>query len=571
MTIERASGANGWVPVAASEDVIPRHVFQGKLLGQELAIWRADDGYVNIWENRCLHRGVRLSIGINTGTELICQYHGWRYANRNAGCTYIPAHPADAPPRTICNRTYPVREAAGLIWTHLDAVEPAFPALTEAPLVLRAMPLRAVPAAVEAALAAWSVEGLTAEGDLRFGDGSSQLQLYVQAVDAGQSVIRGVLTGALAGQGLVVLRRLNTALTALTRQLEAEALAAPAPAPIAPVYARVSEELAEMPGLEADLADGPGKIRVTLAAKKMVANGIVSLELKPLRGVLPTFQPGAHIDVALPSGLVRQYSLVNAPGETDRYVIGVKREAQSTGGSEAIHEHLREGDLLAISEPRNNFTLRRDAAQTIFIAGGIGVTPLLAMSAALAGDGQDFQLHYFAAGQEHLAFQDRLAALGDRLTPHLGLDPAATAAKLRDILAQPGPAKQVYVCGPGPMLDATLKIAAEAGWPDNSVHFEYFKNTQTLDDSQAFEIALARSAVTLQVPAGKSILQVLRENGIKMASSCGQGACGTCKVRVLEGTPDHQDVYLNASEKASNATIMTCVSRAKTDRLILDL
>lgn len=566
--MESASIAPGWVPVAASEDVIPRHVFQGKLWGQELAIWRADDGYVNVWENRCLHRGVRLSIGVNTGTELVCQYHGWRYANRNAGCTYIPAHPADAPPRTICNRTWPAREAHGLIWTHLGEGDPTLPEAAEAPLVLRAVPVRAAPDDVAAALEGFDPgEGLAHRGGLVFGDGASTLRLFVQPMDSGLSAIRGLVSGPLAGEGLALLRRLNTALTAFGRVAEAAARQRPAPAPIPPVYGRVSEELAEMP----EMAAGPGKIRVTIGEKTMVAEGIVSLDLRPLRGVLPAFQPGAHIDVVLPNGLIRQYSLVNGPGETDRYIIGVKREPQSAGGSLAIHDSLKQGDLLAISEPRNNFTLRRDAEETIFLAGGIGVTPLLAMAAAMAVDDQDFRLHYFAAGQGHLAFPDRLAALGPRVQPHLGLDPAGTMAALREILSRPGPARQVYVCGPGPMLDAARTIAAEQGWPESAVHFEYFRNTHEIDDSSSFDIALARSALTLRVPAGKSILQVLRENGIAVPSSCGQGACGTCKVKVLEGIPDHQDVYLNNTEKAANDRIMTCVSRAKSDRLILDL
>lgn len=561
--------AVGWVPVAASQDVTARHVFQGKLLGQELAIWRADDGFVNVWENRCLHRGVRLSIGVNTGTELVCQYHGWRYANRNASCTYIPAHPADAPARTICNRTYPVREAHGLIWTHIDPAEPAMPvSLPQAPLVLRAVPVRAAPEDVAAALQDFDPgDGMVHGGGLIFSDGASEIRFFVQPMDAGQSVIHGLVAGPLAGGGLVLLRRLNVALTAFGRETEAAASSRPTPRPIPPVYSRVSETLAEMP----EMAAGPGKIRVTVAAKTMVADGICALELRPLRGVLPGFQPGAHIDVALPNGLVRQYSLVNGSGETDRYVIGVKRETQSAGGSLAIHEHLKAGDLLAISEPRNNFTLRRDAEETIFLAGGIGVTPLLAMAAALAVDNQNFHLHYFTAGKMHLAFSERLAMLGDRLTPHLGLDPDATRSQLRGILSNPGAARQVYICGPGPMMEAARTIAAEQGWPESAIHFEYFRNANEIDDSSSFDIALARSAMTLRVPSGKSILQVLRENGVAVASSCEQGACGTCKVRVIEGEPDHQDVYLNNAEKAAGDRIMTCVSRSKSDRLILDL
>lgn len=164
-----------------------------------------------------------------------------------------------------------------------------------------------------------------------------------------------------------------------------------------------------------------------------------------------------------------------------------------------------------------------------------------------------------------------LAALGDAVQPHLGLGPQETAAKLSELLAGYRPGFQVYLCGPGPMLEAARGIAAAQGWPDAAVHFEYFKNTNLIDDSSSFEIALARSCLTLQVPSGRTILDVLRENGVDMPSSCGQGACGTCMATVIEGEPDHQDVYLNDTEKRSGTKIMTCVSRSKSPRLVLDI
>jgi ferredoxin len=154
---------------------------------------------------------------------------------------------------------------------------------------------------------------------------------------------------------------------------------------------------------------------------------------------------------------------------------------------------------------------------------------------------------------------------------HLGLSPDDTGSTLTQLLAEYDGAYHVYVCGPGPMLEATRDIAADAGWPDDAVHFEYFKNTTEIDDSSTFEISLARSALTLDVPGGKTILEVLRDNGVPMPSSCEQGACGTCSVNVLEGEPDHQDVHLNKSEKAAGNRIMTCVSRAKSARLVLDI
>lgn len=553
-----------WVPVANESDLAPRHVFQGKLMGQELALWKADDGNVNVWENRCLHRGVRLSIGVNTGAELVCQYHGWRYANRNAGCTYIPAHPADAPARTICNKTYPVQVANGLVWTHLADTDPPLPAPFDG-IALRPMPVAAPSELVAGALADFAPDGFAPVGTLEYRGPSGALRLYLQTADAAETVIRGVVASDEPAQAL--LRRLNAALRGLRDAVAAQAARMPAPDPFPPVYDPVPEDLARMP----QPGSGAAGLRVRVAKKVAVGEGIVSLELEPLRGRLPACQPGAHIDVTLPGGLVRQYSLVNAPGETARYVIGVKREADSAGGSAAIHDNLREGDILAISEPRNNFTLRRDKARTLLVAGGIGVTPLLSMAAALADEGQDFDLHYFVASAGAAAFRDRLAALGDRLHLETGMDPGETRAALAGILASPGADAQVYICGPAPMLDAARAEAARAGWPDAAVHFEYFANPNTVDTSSSFTIELARSALTLEVPAGRSILSVLRDHDVAIASSCRQGACGTCLARVIEGEVDHQDVYLSAAERSAGDKILTCVSRARSDRLILDL
>jgi ferredoxin-NADP reductase/nitrite reductase/ring-hydroxylating ferredoxin subunit len=575
-------------PIAAVYDLPFRHVFHGQLLGHEFAVWRADDGYVNVWENRCLHRGVRLSIGINDGRELKCQYHGWRYSNRTAGCTYIPAHPADAPARTIINRTFPAVERYGLIWSSLDPTAEVIgvAALDDVdPLVLRGIAVNASAAKVIARLKDYrfqpvgAIDGAAAETVLEGSDdlmvrlcarqdGARTLAVFfVQPVDAGRCVIRGVLDASPNGADrIAVLRHHNERLSALRDAVEREAAAEPAPAPIEPVYERVTPELAEMPA-----AGRKAALRVQIARKWPAAEGIAGFELRALRGNLPTFQPGAHIDVHLPNGEVRQYSITNGPGESGSYVIGVKREIPSRGGSQCLHDIVREGDVLAISEPRNNFPLRRDAVRTIFIAGGIGITPLLAMAQALHHSGLAYELHYFAQRREQLAFEERLAALGDHLKTYLDLGPEATQTRVRELLSGFRPRMQVYVCGPGPMLDATRRIACELGWPEATVHFEYFKNTHAIDDSTGFEVALARSSLTLAVPPGKSILKAMRENGIDIASSCEQGACGTCVATVLEGEPDHQDVYLNDAEKRSGTKIITCVSRARSARLVLDL
>ena len=581
-----------WHPVASEHDVPYRHVHHGQLLGRELAVWRADDDFVNVWENRCLHRGVRLSIGSNDGTELRCQYHGWRYANRSAGCTYIPAHPADAPARTICNRTFASVERYGLIWSGEDPVGDAPTIeLLEAgtPFGLRNLPVNAsaesavrhlqshrfAPSdrldadtgAVEMTVE-WADDysvALTAT----VGAASSTAVFFVQPVDSGRSVIRGVLADTpAAGEQRGVLRHHAVGLNRLVDAIEAEAAQLPPPDPIVPVLQEVPIHLSEMPEAPSGRT---ASLRVRVNRKWPTAEGITAFELEPLAGVLPTFQPGAHIDVHLPNGLIRQYSITNGPGESAYYRIGVKLEPDSTGGSICLHTTVREGDVLAVSEPRNNFPLRRDATRTILLAGGIGITPLLAMAQALHRMDLDFELHCFVQSEQYLAFGDVLEHLGDSVVPHLALPPTETVAEIGRLLADPGPHTHIYICGPGPMLEAARREAAAAGWPDDHVHFEYFKNTNEIDDSSTFEVALARSALTVTVESGRTILEVLREHGVALPSSCEQGACGTCEAAVLEGEPDHQDVYLNDSDHEAGDRIMTCVSRSRSDRLVLDL
>jgi ferredoxin-NADP reductase/nitrite reductase/ring-hydroxylating ferredoxin subunit len=571
-----------WHPIASSDDLPLRHVYQGQLYGRELAAWRADDNFVNVWENRCLHRGVRLSIGLNEGRELRCLYHGWRYANGTAGCTYIPAHPADAPARTICNNTYKAIEAHGLIWSSVDPTEDfTAPDVLEGreSLALRPIPVSAAPdlALKHALTYRFTSNGSTAENtasDAKNGsyvmlthDGDHML-LFVQPIDADRSVLRGILIDP-KGDQMALLRHHNTGLSALRDVIEADAATLEAPAPIEVSYSQVDADLATMP---ARAKSGPkAELRVKVSQKSLTSNGVMSFRLESLKGQLPTVQPGAHIDVHMPNGMSRQYSLTNGPGEPDHYTIGVKLEPDSRGGSECMHNAVQVGDILAISAPRANFPLRRDATHTILVAGGIGITPMLAMAQALKAQDLPFQLHYFAQSEEHLSFRPILDDLGENLNTHLGLSPDETGAALRETLASYAYANHLYICGPGPMLEATRTIADEQGWPEESVHFEYFKNTKIIDDSSTFEVALARSALTLQVPAGKSILEVLQENGLETPSSCEQGACGTCLATVIEGEPDHQDVYLSDGEKASNTKILTCVSRSKSKRLVLDI
>lgn len=560
-----AYAKTAWYPIAAEADLAFRHVYHAMLLGREMAVWRADDNAINAWENRCLHRGVRLSIGINEGTELKCQYHGWRYANHTAACTYIPAHPANAPARTIRNRTYQTRTAYGLVWSSLDPIEefPRFPAIVASePLVLRAIPVNASAAETVAGVCSF-------DGAVRIGPVACETPdaLYlIQPVATNRSIIRGVLKHEFAAADrLATLRRYNDLLSALRERIEAAAIALP-------------EEVVDIPrSLPAEpvptgaAVSRPAPHRVRVARKWAPAAEIAAFRLETIGTPLPDFDAGAHIDVHLPNGLVRQYSLTNAPGDTAAYVIGVKREPDSTGGSSTLHEAVREGDVLAISAPHNNFRLARAAKETLLVAGGIGITPLLAMARSLAASRQAFHLHYFVRSPQHAAFRDEFSSFAGKFTVYEALDPAATRSRLAALLARRPESGHVYVCGPAPMLEAVRDVADKAGWPEDSVHFEYFKNTRPIDVSSAFEVALARSALTLRVPPGKTIVDVLRENGVFVPTSCEQGACGTCMTTVLDGEPDHRDVFLNNAEKASGACMMPCVSRAKSARLVLDL
>ncbi len=580
-----------WHPIAATTDLVPFHVHQAMLEGTELAVWRGDDGFVNVWENRCLHRGVRLTIGTTDGAELTCAYHGWRYANRSAGCTYIPAHPADAPARTICNTTFPAVEHDGLVWTTLED-EPASsrPETTgwDEPFPLRPLPFDApvdlvIDALADYPIAPGSTDSTDSTGStasaasivtarqastigLREAAGGGELVFHVQPVDDGRCLVRGVLNRRPATEAVgAVLRRHNTALTRLRARLEAETAATDYvdPALRPPVQS-------ETPVVIAGRRLAP--LRVRVRRKWATATDVVAVELEPVGNVtLPTAQAGAHIDLHLPNGLVRQYSLTNGPGESGCYRIGVKLVEDSRGGSRFVNQELAEGDELDISEPRPSFPLRRDATRTVLVAGGIGVTPLLAMAQTLERSGLPVELHYFARSDDHLAFPEIRSTLADIVRPHVGLDPAATAAGLRQVIGEHHDASHLYICGPPPMLDAARTIATELGWPEDAVHFEYFGNAADPDRSSTFELSLARSAKTLTVGPGQSILDVLQDAGIAIASSCEQGACGTCVATVIDGEPDHQDVRLSAAERAAGDRIMTCVSRARSPRLVLDL
>jgi vanillate O-demethylase ferredoxin subunit len=290
-------------------------------------------------------------------------------------------------------------------------------------------------------------------------------------------------------------------------------------------------------------------------------------------GALPAFSAGAHIDVALGNGETRSYSLLNDPTETQRYAIAVLRETDSRGGSTFVHDHLREGDVLDSSAPANNFALNEAGERHILIAGGIGITPLMAMSRRLTAQGAEFTLHYCARSRAEAAFIDELeAALGPRLVTHHDGGDISRGLDVMALLKERPPAAHVYVCGPPGLIRAVRE--ATPHWPKGTVHYELFRGSEAdiapRSSDQAFDIVLKRAGKALRVLPDKSILQTLAEAGIKVKTLCKEGVCGTCRVGLVSGRADHRDEVLTDEERERN--IQVCVSRALPgETLVLDL
>ena len=313
-----------------------------------------------------------------------------------------------------------------------------------------------------------------------------------------------------------------------------------------------------------------------VASKWREAEDIVCFELADPEGrELPPFTAGSHLDVEIAEGLVRQYSLCNAPTGRDRYQIGVLREARSRGGSVAMIDTVEEGASIRVSEPRNHFALEPAADYSVLIAGGIGITPILCMAERLSNIGEPFELHYAARTPARAAFHLRIAAapFAGRTSFHFDDGPSGQTLNLEALLAEPKPGAHLYVCGPPGLIEATLGVARAKGWPEASVHREFFApvgQTASADDG-AFQVRLASDGRTFTVPAGSTIVRVLAEAGVDVMTSCEQGVCGACVTRVLEGAPDHRDVFLTPDEQAAGDQMTVCCSRAKTPLLVLDL
>jgi ferredoxin-NADP reductase len=309
-----------------------------------------------------------------------------------------------------------------------------------------------------------------------------------------------------------------------------------------------------------------------VAGKRAAAEGVVVLTLREVAGrPLPPWAPGAHVDLlldgVLDGGPTRQYSLCGDPADHHEWRLGVLREVEGHT-SVYVHDRLQPGDVVRLRGPRNNFPLE-SSSRYLFIAGGIGITPLLPMVAAAEAMGADWRLVYGGRQRTSMAFLDELDRYGDRVS--VRPQDETGLLDLDELLGTPQEGTRVYCCGPEPLLAAVEQRCA--AWPPGSLHVERFSAKPLAEPARnhAFDVVLAQSELTLTVPPDRSVLDVLEEAGVAVLSSCAEGTCGTCETAVLEGVPDHRDSVLSADEQRANECMMICVSRSCSERLVLDL
>lgn len=311
---------------------------------------------------------------------------------------------------------------------------------------------------------------------------------------------------------------------------------------------------------------------VVLQHRHVEGGTIAVLELaSATQTALPSIEAGAHIDVHLPNGLIRQYSLCQDPQQAGIFRLGILRDPESRGGSTCAFDQLTPGMHLQVSAPRNLFPLV-DAAHTVLIGGGIGITPLITMAYALLAKSQSFELHYCGSSRERCAFVEEIeqGPLAAYSTLHFKADGANHRQHLTEHFSKLSSDSHIYTCGPNGFMDWVIALAKSNQFSEQNIHKEYF-NVETDVTGDSFEVVAQRSNKIIQVAADESLIDALAREGIKIEKSCEQGVCGTCLCDVLEGEPDHRDVYLTDEEKAENEQILVCCSRSKSPRLVLDI
>lgn len=319
------------------------------------------------------------------------------------------------------------------------------------------------------------------------------------------------------------------------------------------------------------------ELKLIVTEAEAVTPQIKVITLAPEGGVaLPSFTAGSHIKVQLPDGGERPYSLVNAdpsPGATDdpgHYRLGVRREEDSAGGSTYMHG-LKAGDVVTAIGPENQFGVTDEARPIMLVAGGIGITPIISMAAELSARGQAFEFHYCGRSRNALAFVEPLQMLcGDALTIHCDDEPDTAVDLAALVKSVPGDG-HIYVCGPRGMIEAVRELAHDAGFDKEHVRFELFSKHDEQVAGGSFEVEISSTGQVFTIPPDKSIIEVLEDEGVDLIYDCQRGDCGICQTGVLEGIPDHRDVILTDDERAANDVMQICVSRAKSDRLVLDL
>lgn len=578
-----------WHVIANSEDIPFRHVYQSRLNGQELAVWRDYNGDVNVWENRCPHRGVRLTLGENVGDQLQCQYHGWKYQSGTGHCSFVPAH-RTTQPSNACVKTYLCAELEGLIFVKLDTTNG-----TDAPkqlsLVdsLNSSNLRSQVIAVDAQTAIDTIKKGASSFATVLGNRPEEIQfmddgLTIVLTCTGLAEALRIFVQPESEQKVVVHARLYTdtpvalqrkvmfmhVLTELFAQTELSTSISDSKN----IIATDSSTHVKLGNPEVDSARK--QIICTVIARNTETPDIDSFWLKPEEDQVLTLEPGMHVGLTTPSGHLRQYSIVNTPEERDVLVIGVKLEANSRGGSRSMHSDVRVGSKVSITLPRNQFQLQPSERKAVLIAGGIGVTPLLAMALFQEQRDRTYHLHYFVRGNEHIAFKDRISALGNNCSTYIGLGIEETQSAITELLQELNPeSHDIYVCGPQAMIELVSTTAIKSGFSADQVYYEYFGLTdhatsRALSEG-SYQVTIQSTGQEFTVEPGRSLLQACLEAGVEIDYSCEQGVCGACMTKVISGDLQHEDVYLSSKEKIDGKLIMPCVSSCKSAKLVLDI